>query len=103
MAFGDDYLLLRVCGRIFACIGLAREDYFVLKADSDYAIDLRDRFAEIVPAWHWNKRYWIQVSLQGRFTDDFIMSLIRHSYSEVVRKLPKRMRQDCPEIMQFCG
>ena len=31
MAFGDDYLLLRVCGKIFACIGLLRPDYLVLK------------------------------------------------------------------------
>ena len=47
MAFGDDYLLLRVCGRIFACLNLARPDYLVLKADADYAADLRDRYAEI--------------------------------------------------------
>lgn len=30
MAFGDDYLLLRVCGRIFACLNLARPDYLVV-------------------------------------------------------------------------
>ena len=35
--------------------------------------------------WHWNKKYWNQVNLYGTLEDDFIQSLIRHSYSEVVR------------------
>ena len=52
MAFGEDYLLLRVCGKIFACYGFAREDYFVLKADPDRALDLRDRYPDIELAWH---------------------------------------------------
>ena len=98
MAFGEDILLFRVCGKIFACIGLERPDYFVLKADAEYSIDLRDHHPEIEPAWHWNKKYWNQVSLIGSLSDDFIKSLIRHSYSEVVKKLPKKVRNEYPEI-----
>lgn len=98
MAFGEDYLLLRVCDKIFACIGLVRTDYFVVKADPDYAVELRERHAEIEPAWHWNKRYWIQISLTGQLTDDFIRSLIRHSYARVVEKLPGRVKAANPEL-----
>ena len=98
MAFGDDYILLRVCDRIFACIGLARPDYFVVKCDPDYAIELRDLHSEIEPAWHWNKRYWNQISLRGTLSGELIRRLIRHSYSEVVRKLPNKTRTALPEI-----
>lgn len=98
MAFGEDYLLLRVCGKIFACYGFAREDYFVLKSDPDRALDLRDRYSDIEPAWHWNKKYWNQVSLNGRLPDSLIKSLIRASYAEVVKNLPARVRAANPEI-----
>ena len=103
MAFGDEYLLFRVCDKIFACYGFMREDYFVLKADPDQALDLRDRYPEIEPAWHWNKRYWNQVRLNGNLSDDFIKSLIRNSFAEVVKKLPKRIKAEHPEICKING
>lgn len=90
MAFGEEYLLLRVSGHIFTCIGLVRNDYVTMKCNPEYALELRDRHAEIEPAWHWNKKYWNQVSLQGGLSDDFIKSLIRHSYLQVINKLPKK-------------
>ena len=101
MAFGDEYLLFRVCGKIFACYGFVREDYFVLKADPDHSIDLRDRYSEIEPAWHWNKKYWNQLRISGDLKDDMIKSLIRNSYAEVVKKLPKRTKIEYPEICEI--
>jgi predicted DNA-binding protein (MmcQ/YjbR family) len=102
MAFGEDDLLLRVCGRIFACIDLVREGHIlVLKCDPDYAIDLRDKYPEIEPAWHWNKKYWNQHYLQGHLTDELVKSLIRHSYSEVVKKLTKAVKREHPEILEI--
>lgn len=101
MAFGEDCLLFRVCNKIFACISLVREDYFVLKCDPDYAIELRDCYTEIEPAWHWNKKYWNQHKLGGNLREDFLKSLIRHSYAEVVKKLPRRLRTAHPEIAQI--
>lgn len=98
MAFGDDHLLLRVCNKIFACLGLIDNDFLVLKADPEYAIELREHHPEIEPAWHWNKKYWIQLHLSGKLKDDLILSLIRHSYSEVVKKLPKKVRTEHPEL-----
>ena len=100
---GDDYLLFRVCGKIFACYGFVREDYFVLKANPDYSLDLRDQYKEISPAWHWNKKYWNQISLVGSLNDGFIKSLIRHSYAEVVKKLPRSVRIMNWEITEIHG
>lgn len=97
-AFGEDHLLFRVCDKIFACIAFNHNDYFVLKCAPDYAKELRDCYAEVTPAWHWNKKYWNQVSLCGLLSDDLIISLIRHSYNEVVKKLPKRVISANPEI-----
>lgn len=101
MAFGEEYLLFRVCGKIFACIGLERTDYFVVKCDPEKALELRDQYAEIEAAWHWNKKYWNQVSLCGELTPEFVKSLVRHSYSEVVAKMPRKLRAEHPEITEI--
>lgn len=98
MAFGDDYILFRVCGKIFACADLNRPDYFVVKCDADRALELRDRYREIEPAWHWNKKYWNQIKPGGSLSDTFIKELIRHSYSEVVKKFSKKFRAEHPEL-----
>lgn len=101
MPFGDEYLVLRVCGKIFACIGLDRPDYFVLKCDPDYAIELRDSYPEIEPAWHWNKRHWNQHRLGGELSSELIKSLIRHSYTMVVKKLPRKIKDEYPELTEI--
>lgn len=100
MPFGEVCLVLRVCGKIFACIGLERSDWFVLKCNPEYALDLRDRYAEIEPAWHWNKKYWNQLNLRGCLTDHLVRSLIRHSYGEVVAKLPKKLKNEYPAMLE---
>lgn len=99
MPFGEDCLVIRLCGKIFACIGLTRPDYFVLKCDPDYAIDLQDRYPEITPAWHWNKKHWIQLQLRGSLQDSIITSLIHHSYAQVAAKLGKKVKEAHPEIL----
>ncbi|MDE7368632.1 MAG: MmcQ/YjbR family DNA-binding protein [Muribaculaceae bacterium] len=101
LPFGPDVLIFRVCGKIFAAYSFTRDNYFVLKADPDYCIDLRDRYLEIEPAWHWNKKYWNQMSLSGSLPEEFLKSLIRHSYSEVVKKLPNRIKNENPEICEI--
>ncbi|MDE6243561.1 MAG: MmcQ/YjbR family DNA-binding protein [Muribaculaceae bacterium] len=100
MAFGEDHLLFRICEKIFACAELKTADYLTVKSDPEDAIRLREQFADIEPAWHWNKKYWIQLNLNGNLHDDHIKNLIRKSYSEVVKKLPKRIRTTYPEIAE---
>ncbi len=98
MAFGEDHLLFRVCDKIFACMPLdGGKDYLSVKCDPDYALELRERYAEIEGAFHWNKKYWNQIYLQGSLDTSKIEGLIRHSYSEVVKKLTKKFRTEHPD------
>lgn len=100
MAFGEEYILFRVFDKIFACLDLERCDCIALKCDPEYAIELRGRYPEIQPAWHWNKRYWNQIDVGGSIHVDLIKSLIRHSYSEVVKKMAKKVKSEFPEIIE---
>ena len=90
--FDESTLVFRIGGKIFAMIDLENTEWFVLKCEPDYAIELRDRYAEIIGAWHMNKKHWNQLNLFGSLTDAFIRNLICHSYNEVVKKISKKFR-----------
>ena len=95
LPFDDDILVFKVAGRIFAMISMSVPDHFAVKCHPDRALLLRDRYAEITPAFHLNKRHWNDVSIVGQLSDSFIMAEIRHSYFAVVRNnVTPRMRRD---------
>lgn len=98
--FDETTLVFRVLGKIFACLDLERPDRVTMKCHSDYALELRENHPEIEPAWHWNKKYWNQVNLTGLLGDEVIQGLLRHSYSEVVKKLKKQEKTEHPEVME---
>lgn len=96
--FDESTLAFRVLGKIFAMIDLDDIKWFVLKCKPDYGEMLRETNPEVAPAWHMNKRHWIQVDMMGMLSDNMIQSLIRHSYKEVVGKMPAYIRREHPEI-----
>ena len=96
--FDETTLVFRVMNKIFASIGLDNVDWFCLKCDPEYAIELREHYTGITGAWHWNKKYWNQIAItHGDVPDALIRSLIDHSYNEVVKKLPRKLRDQLKE------
>ena len=55
--FDETTLVFRVSGKIFAMIDLENTEWFVLKCDPEYAIELREEHQEITGAWHMNKKH----------------------------------------------
>lgn len=96
--FDDTTLVFKVMGKMFACMPLERHDMLTLKCDADRAIELRDRYSAIEPAWHFNKRYWNQ-HLISALDDDLLTELIDHSYQEVVKKFSRKMREELNAII----
>lgn len=89
--FDETTLAFRIAGKIFAMIDLENTEWFVLKCNPERAIELRENYMDIAPAWHMNKKYWNQLNLYGALPDKLIRTLICHSYNEVVKKIPKRV------------
>ena len=96
--FDETTLAFRVLGRIFTMIDLDDTKWFVLKCEPERALQLREEHAEISAAWHMNKKHWNQIDLYGHLSDELVRTLIRHSYSQVVKKLTRKVRQEHPEI-----
>lgn len=90
--FGPEVLVFRVLGRVFA---LAPMDVFTtvnLKCDPERAVELRERYAGIVPGYHMNKRHWNTVDVTGSVPQKLLLELVDHSYALVRDALPKKLR-----------
>lgn len=92
VTFGDSVLVFRLKGKIFACVGLDNPELVTMKCDPQRAIDLREHYSAIEGAFHWNKKFWNQVRLNGDVDDGFLRQLIDHAWDEVNSKLPKKDR-----------
>lgn len=93
--FGPDTLTLEIGGRMFCLMTLdGRWDFYNLKIDPDYSMELRDRFTGIRPGFHQNKRHWVSVDFYGDVPDSLQRELIYHSYCQAASKLPKKIRKE---------
>lgn len=91
----DEYtLVFKVMGKMFALTGLNNDEFTVnLKCDPDRAVLLRERYPEVRPGYHMNKKHWNTVSFEGDLDEEMQRELIDHSYALVVSKLPKKVRE----------
>ena len=89
--FDETTLAFRVENKIFAIVDFENTEWFCVKCDADKAVELRDTYSQIKPAWHMNKRYWNMMDIE-RMDTALVRELIDHSYEEVLKKLPKKVR-----------
>ncbi len=90
--FDEETLVIKVMNKIFALISLKDGSEINLKCNPVKAIELRERYVEIVPGWHMNKKHWNTVAFNQTLPDEFLKELIDHSYTLVVKSLPKRLQ-----------
>jgi predicted DNA-binding protein (MmcQ/YjbR family) len=88
--FGPDVLVFKVAGKMFALAALDEMPPTVnLKCDPDLALDLRDRYEQVRPGYHMNKKHWNTVEIEGGIPVVELRRMIDHSYDLVVETLPK--------------
>lgn len=91
--FGADVLVFKVGGKIFALAALDEVPPRVnLKCDPDLALDLRDRYEQIKPGYHMNKKHWNTIEIEGGIPAIELRRMIDHSYELVVNNLPRAPR-----------
>jgi predicted DNA-binding protein (MmcQ/YjbR family) len=91
--FGPDVVVFKVGGKMFALASLDEVPTTAnLKCDPDLALDLRDRYEQVRPGYHMNKKHWNTVEIEGGISDPELRKMIDHSYDLVVKRLPKSKR-----------
>ena len=94
MPFGPDNIVFKVEGKMFALAALDEVPPAVnLKCDPDLALELRDRYAQVRPGYHMNKKHWNTVELDGVIPGKEIRKMVDHSYDLVVKSLAKARRE----------
>ena len=90
--FGPDNIVFKVKAKMFALLALDEVPPRVnLKCDPDLALELRDRYEQVEPGYHMNKKHWNTVVLDGVIPDAEIRKMIDHSYELVAKSLPKKL------------
>ncbi len=90
MPFGETVVVFKVGDKMFGLASLDEVPTTVnLKCDPDLALELRDRYEQVRPGYHMNKKHWNTVELSSGIPNTEITKMIDHSYDLVVQSLPK--------------
>jgi predicted DNA-binding protein (MmcQ/YjbR family) len=92
LPFGEDTLVFKVGEKIFLLTGIKEGNRFNVKCDPELAIELRERYTEVQPGYHMNKKLWNTVYMDGALTDKQLLEMIDHSYNLILNSLPKKTR-----------
>ena len=89
--FDETTLVFKVNGKMFALLSL--DEYRLnLKCDPEKALELREHYEAVVPAYHQNKTHWNSIVLELMHKDTLLKEWIDDSYRLVVAKMPKKDR-----------
>ncbi len=91
--FGEDTLVFKVMGKIFAITGLNAEQFTInLKCNTELISEWREKYSSVIPGYHMNKAHWNTVIIDGTIPQKEIIKMVDHSYNEVVLGMPKKLR-----------
>lgn len=83
--FGEEVAVYKVGDKMFALIAEGKDPVRIsLKCDPKLAKTLREKYTEVMPGYHLNKKHWNTIVLSGQLSWQQVKELIRHSYDLVV-------------------
>ena len=87
--FDETTLVFKVAGKMFLYTSIEADQHWAnVKCDADLAIELRERYAYVMPGYHANKKYWNTI-IYDRAKERQMKEWILQSYIEVLKKMPK--------------
>ena len=90
LPFGEDVLVFKVSGKIFALLNLEGPLRLSLKCDPQLAIELRELYEQVNPGYHLNKQHWNTISVDDSIPDNLITEWIDHSYNLIRESIKRR-------------
>jgi len=91
--FGENTLVYKVKGKMFALTDVENFETINLKVDPEVGAALREQYPGVEPGYHMNKKHWITVHLDGAIADKLVKQWIDNSYDLVVKNLSKAIRE----------
>lgn len=100
--FDETTLVYKIAGRMFACATMENSDHIVIHHTPDDGDIMREQHSEITPAWHFNKRHWSDVRVDGDLPETFVKQLIFNSYIYTIHHnvTPKARREELLKVIK---
>lgn len=90
--FNESTLVFKVGGKMFLLLDLESQPIvFSAKANPEWSLELREKYAQINGAYHMNKTHWHSVLCDG-LRRELLLELINHSYDLVYQSLTKKIK-----------
>ncbi|MCT4611918.1 MAG: MmcQ/YjbR family DNA-binding protein [Clostridia bacterium] len=65
-----------------------------LKVDPIYAEMAREKYTDVIPGYHMNKKHWNTVFINGNLPDDELRFMVDMAYRLVFESLTKKMQKE---------
>jgi predicted DNA-binding protein (MmcQ/YjbR family) len=91
--FGDNTLVYKVMGKMFALADIDQFESINLKCEPERGAQLREEYGAVSPGYHMNKKHWITVLMDGSIDDRRLRAWIDASYDLVVASLTKSQQK----------
>jgi predicted DNA-binding protein (MmcQ/YjbR family) len=92
--FGENTLVYKVMGKMFALTDLETFESINLKCDPESGAQLREEYTSVLPGYHMNKKHWITVLMDGSISDKLVKQWTDQSYQLVAASLTKSKKLD---------
>lgn len=92
--FDETTLVFKVGDKIFCMTDIEGDFSVNLKNDPEKNMELRERYPEVKPGYHMNKRHWNTVDLNGYLPDSLVVQLLDESYDIVLKGLSRKQQDE---------
>ena len=97
--FDQSTLTFKIVNKMYALANIDSQPLRInLKCDPHLSLDLRQKYEQVIPGYHMNKKHWNTIIIDGVIPDKEIFNLIDLSYNLVFISLKKTERD---EILTF--
>lgn len=98
LPFGENVLVFKVMGKIFALTDMEEFSFVNLKCDPELAVELREQFDFVQPGYHMSKKHWNSIMLESGLKEKQFKEWIDHSYDLVVSKLTGKEKAELSKL-----
>ena len=96
--FDDNALVFKVMGKIFTITGVDKFESINLKCEPEKAVELREKYASVIPGYHMNKKHWNTIMMDDSIPYDLLKEWIDDSYQLVAKTLSKKLQEELKSI-----
>lgn len=98
LPFDEDTPVYKVMNKIFLLANLTTPYSINIKCDPEKAVELREKYDDVVPGYHMNKIHWNTVYIETTIPDKLFYEWIDHSYNLIVKGLKRKDREELEKL-----